>query len=248
MAMQGPARTRWRHSRSRGGGTRPVDHGRMAASADMNKDYLSLKRMPTGANVEDYDVLCGGAVVGRIFLSQAGKWMWASNDHEGRAPAVRRRGEVRGGDGGIREKLAKRNSREGRPMSINGTYGFVYCGNSGLGIGVFSVEGQRLEGRDFAGGIYEGAAVQDGKGNIEIDVQMQLPGGFLEQGTEPQDLLHTRHIHWTFPAAFGDGEPQMVEFAGPVTVIVKRIPDVNAAIAKHGFTPETTAHLGGFRR
>jgi hypothetical protein len=32
-------------------------------------------------------VLCGGEVVGRIFLSKAGKWMWASYDHEGRAPA-----------------------------------------------------------------------------------------------------------------------------------------------------------------
>ena len=27
--------------------------------ADMDKDYLTLKRVPTGANVEDYDVLCG---------------------------------------------------------------------------------------------------------------------------------------------------------------------------------------------
>jgi hypothetical protein len=42
--------------------------------------------VPTGTNVEDYDVLCGGEVVGRIFLSQAGKWMWASKDLEGRAP------------------------------------------------------------------------------------------------------------------------------------------------------------------
>ena len=31
-------------------------------------------------------------------------------------------------------------------MGIDGTYGFVYCGNRGLGIGVFLVEGQRLEG------------------------------------------------------------------------------------------------------
>jgi hypothetical protein len=53
----------------------------------MDKDYLTLKRVPTGASDEDYDVLCGGEVVGRIFLSKAGKWMWASNDHEGRAPA-----------------------------------------------------------------------------------------------------------------------------------------------------------------
>jgi hypothetical protein len=42
-----------------------------ATGADMDKDYLTLKRVPIGANVEDYDVLCGGDVVGRIFLSQA---------------------------------------------------------------------------------------------------------------------------------------------------------------------------------
>jgi hypothetical protein len=53
----------------------------------MDKDYLTLKRVPTGTNVEDYDVLCSGEVVGRIFLSQAGKWLWASKDLEGRAPA-----------------------------------------------------------------------------------------------------------------------------------------------------------------
>jgi hypothetical protein len=132
-------------------------------------------------------------------------------------------------------------------MGIDGTYGFVYCGNRGLGIGVFLVEGQRIEGRDFAGGRYMGTAVKDGKGNIQLDVQMQVPAGVeMAQGTAAQDLPHTRHIHWMFPPAFGDGEPQMVEFAGPVTVMVKRIPDKNAAIVKNGFTPETTARLGGF--
>src|SRR5262245_33255509 len=135
---------------------------------------------------------------------------------------------------------------EGRPMDIDGTYGFVYCGNRGLGIGVFLIEGQRIQGRDFAGGIYKGTAVQDGKGNIQLDVQLVPARTEMVQGTAAQDLPHTRHIHWTFPSAFGDGEPQMVEFAGPVTVMVKRISDKNAAIAKSGFTPETTARLGGF--
>src|SRR5262245_55408411 len=132
-------------------------------------------------------------------------------------------------------------------MSIDGTYGFVYCGNRGLGIGVFLIEAQRIEGRDFAGGSYKGTAVQDGKGNIQLDVQMLVPAGVeMAQGTPPQGLRQTRHIHGTFPPAFGDGEPQMVEFAGPVTVMVKRIPDKNATIAKSGFTPQTTARLGGF--
>jgi hypothetical protein len=132
-------------------------------------------------------------------------------------------------------------------MGIDGTYGFVYCGNQGLGIGLFLVEGQRVEGRDFAGGRYHGSVIQDENGNIHLDVKMLVPEGVvLAQGTAPQDLPHTRQIRWTFPPAFGDGKPQEVDFVGPVTVMVKRIPDQNAAIVKHGFTPQTTARLGGF--
>ena len=132
-------------------------------------------------------------------------------------------------------------------MSMDGTYGFVYCGNRGVGIGVFSINGGHIEGRDFAGSSYEGTAVQDGDGNIVLDVQMQVPAGvILAQGTAPQAFPHTRQVSWTFPPAFGDGEPRMVEFAGPVTVMVKRIPDENAAIVRNGFTPQTTARLGGF--
>jgi hypothetical protein len=125
--------------------------------------------------------------------------------------------------------------------------GSCICGNRSLGIGVFSINGDRIEGRDFAGSSYGGTAVQDGDGNIVLDVQMQVPAGVVRaQETGPQDIPHTRQISWTFPPAFGDGEPQMVEFAGPVTVMVKRIPDENVAIVKNGFTPQTTALLGGF--
>ena len=132
-------------------------------------------------------------------------------------------------------------------MSIDGTYGFVYCGNRGLGIGVLSINGDRIQGRDFAGCSYTGTAGRDGNGNVQLDVQMQVPAGVkLVSGTAPQDLPHTRQIHWTLPPGIGDGEPQMVEFVGPVTVMVKKIPDANAAIAQKGFTPETTARLGGF--
>jgi hypothetical protein len=38
----------------------------------------------------------------------------------------------------------------------------------------------------------------------------------------------------------------MVEFTGSVTVMVKRIPGENTVIAKNGFTPQSTARLGGF--
>jgi hypothetical protein len=42
---------------------------------------LILKRAPIGWNQDDYDVLCDGVLVGRIFLSPAApndrQWMWA---------------------------------------------------------------------------------------------------------------------------------------------------------------------------
>jgi hypothetical protein len=47
---------------------------------------LILKRAPIGPNLEDYDVLENGVLVGRIFLSsgapQDRPWMWASG-HNG---------------------------------------------------------------------------------------------------------------------------------------------------------------------
>jgi hypothetical protein len=59
-----------------------------------------------------------------------------------------------------------------RPMDIDGTYGFVYCGNRGLGAGVFSINGDRFEGRDLAGGSYNGTATQDGDGNIVLEATL----------------------------------------------------------------------------
>jgi hypothetical protein len=53
---------------------------------------LILKRAPFDANREDYNVLEGGIIVGRIFLSPAAPegrpWMWAigHDHHEDRSP------------------------------------------------------------------------------------------------------------------------------------------------------------------
>jgi hypothetical protein len=63
----------------------------------MEKDYLVLKRAsasrPSGEwNEDDYDVLAGGDVVGRIFKANASPvgspWMWtlAFGHHEDRTP------------------------------------------------------------------------------------------------------------------------------------------------------------------
>jgi hypothetical protein len=65
--------------------------------ADMNKDYLTLKRAsasrPSGEwSDDDYDVLAEGVVVGRIFHAAAAPvgspWMWtlAYGFHEDRNP------------------------------------------------------------------------------------------------------------------------------------------------------------------
>ena len=41
----------------------------------MDKDFLTLKRAPSGPNEEDYEVLFGGVLVGRGVLSPfAPKW------------------------------------------------------------------------------------------------------------------------------------------------------------------------------
>jgi hypothetical protein len=58
---------------------------------------LIFKRAPIGDNVEDYDVLADGAVVGRIFLATTESplgtvWMWtlASGQHPTHGTAATR--------------------------------------------------------------------------------------------------------------------------------------------------------------
>jgi hypothetical protein len=82
----------------------------------MEKDYLILKRAsasrPSGEwNDDDYDVLADGVVVGRILRCRIASgigvdvdaWLWLSR---GSHADSRLRGDARGRDGGIREKLA----------------------------------------------------------------------------------------------------------------------------------------------
>jgi hypothetical protein len=88
----------------------------MGSGADMDKDYLTLKRAsasrPSGEwSDDDYDVLCEGAVVGRIFKSAAAPvgtpWFWtlAYSRLEDRTP-THGHADARGRDGGVRQELA----------------------------------------------------------------------------------------------------------------------------------------------
>ena len=74
--------------------------------ADMDKDYLTLKRASASRlsgewSDDDYDVLADGAVVGRIFKVNAApegsSWMWtlAFGYHEDRTPTHGYRADAR---------------------------------------------------------------------------------------------------------------------------------------------------------
>jgi hypothetical protein len=111
---------------------------------------------------------------------------------------------------------------------LDGTYGFVYCGAIGVGMGVFRVADSALKGIDIAGARYRGNVTEDGdSGKIRLDFEMAVPVGVaLVQGTSPQDIPYTKSASVTVDHGFGDGKPFEVYVPpGTVTMMVKRIPD-----------------------
>ena len=54
--------------------------------------------------------------------------------------------------------------------SLDGTYGFVYCGATGLEIGVIVVNSGDVVGSDFSGGRYTGTLIEDDTGNLDFKV------------------------------------------------------------------------------
>jgi hypothetical protein len=109
-------------------------------------------------------------------------------------------------------------------VSIDGAYGFVYCGANGLGIGAFIVENGTVRGRDIGGVSYAGTAQENPDNSITLRVTYRVPaGGELVQGVTPQDIPYDKEIEQHFPPLFGDGKP--VETASPpVIVMIRRLP------------------------
>ena len=130
-------------------------------------------------------------------------------------------------------------------MAIDGTYGFVYCGVNGLGMGVFTVQSERVEGFDCAGARYTGTAKQNSNGRILLSFRLEVPAGVgLVPGTAPQELPHSRRITQTLPPNFGEGRPLEIDFPpGQVTAMIKRIPDEFAPAATSGLTLQITQKL-----
>jgi hypothetical protein len=130
-------------------------------------------------------------------------------------------------------------------LSTDGTYGFVYCGASGLGIGVFTVRSGAVVGRDCSGASYHGTASDQPDGTIDLYVKMTIPPGIsLVQGTSPKDEPHRRELVHRYPALFGDGQPiEVATGPGAITVIIKRISDGFASAAIDGISAETARKL-----
>lgn len=121
---------------------------------------------------------------------------------------------------------------------MDGTYGFVYSGAIGIGIGAFTVKSGVLTGADGGNINYKGTVSSDDiTGNLLINFDMFIPAGvFLVQGTSSLEWDSTRSRTITMPPHFGDGQPVQVDLPpGRVTVIVKRVPDEYAVFAA-GFT------------
>jgi hypothetical protein len=120
---------------------------------------------------------------------------------------------------------------------IDGTYGFVYSGVNGLGVGIFTVLGEKFEGVDFVGGRYTGTAREKSDGTISISIDFDVkPSMVLVRGIASQQLPR-RHIEHDMPVGFGNGEPVKIPFPpGSVTVMVKRVPDDFARALSEGIS------------
>ena len=130
-------------------------------------------------------------------------------------------------------------------MAIDGTYGFVYCGSNGLGVGVFCVHRERFEGMDYAGGRYEGTAVEDQHGNIHLHLSFEGPAGMgLFERATAQDAPIRRELRQMMPRDFGSGRPiEIISRSRTVTVMVKRIPDEFGAAATQGLSFQIAQRL-----
>ena len=120
---------------------------------------------------------------------------------------------------------------------MDGTYGFVYSGAIGIGMGIFTLRTGDLEGVDSGGGRYKGTVIEHQEtGELEVSFSMFVPAGnFLVQGTSEQELDYTKTgLMVRTPPNFGDGEPIKFGDGAPIkvyvppgnlTVMIKRIPD-----------------------
>jgi hypothetical protein len=119
-------------------------------------------------------------------------------------------------------------------MSIDGAYGFVYCGAVDLGIGAFIIENGKIHGKDYGGGSFSGTARENADGSISLNITFHVPAGqILVQGVTPQDIPYDKIIEQKFPPLFGDGKPVPTS-SPPVTVMVRKLPPGSGLVSALG--------------
>jgi len=119
-------------------------------------------------------------------------------------------------------------------VSIDGAYGFVYCGAVDLGIGAFIVEQGTIRGIDYGGVTYSGTVLENQDASITVKIKFRVPaGGALVQGVTPQDIPYDKEIEQNFPPLFGDGKP-IPTSSPPVTVMIRRLPPTSGLLAALG--------------
>ena len=112
---------------------------------------------------------------------------------------------------------------------MNGTYGFVYSGAVGVGMGVFNIKDNVIIGADVAGGRYHGHLADNQEtGGFDVLFDMFIPAGtFLVQNASPQEMDLTKtQISVQLKPDFDNGEPIKVFIPpGDVTLMIRKLPD-----------------------
>jgi hypothetical protein len=118
-------------------------------------------------------------------------------------------------------------------MSIDGTWGFIYWGDAGLGIGVIVIRGRNLIGSDnwvtYCGTVDEDPA----SGELVVQVDMDIPAGvWLVGGAGAMDVPSKRSQSFRLPARLGDSTPIEVPIRpGKTMAVFRPVPEEWAAYA-----------------
>jgi hypothetical protein len=122
---------------------------------------------------------------------------------------------------------------KGNTMSIDGVWGFVYWGESGIGVGAIVVKDGKFHGTDSLVK-YRGTITEDpASGQIQIKVEMDIPAGvWLVGGAGAMDVAHKRTQSFELPPRFGQLTPVEIPIRpGKVMGVFNQLPDSSAALA-----------------
>ena len=126
----------------------------------------------------------------------------------------------------------------GTVSDLNGTWGFVFAGDLGIGIGGIVVKDGKFHGADSGGVKYSGTIEWNpATAKFKLDFDMDVPPDvMLVGGIFGYELPMKRHQTFEVPPNFGDGAPIDLPLHGaPATGMFRPIPDTWAPLAD-GFT------------